>query len=1142
MMMKMNNIFSINTILRLAAGAILAATLFLACSNLGGEAASAFVLPAGGPNAVGGQDGAQAPVMVTVNGSLAFGGAMPSEIAALVAPVSLSGATRQSFDNTSRSAFPQTPSASGLTITVYAEEVTESETKLSYNGTVTDDGSGNVSYTVGIPVTSGKKYRVHAVAKSGGVEVFSGKSALLDFTENAEQFYTSCDITLGAGQSATGKGCVELYVDVQNAGGVVKSAQMGRKLIGSDTPQVWVGGILSLGSKYKFSKGWIEDGVVNDGLASGNYLMTFEFYSGTSYTGELLYSFTECVSVFDGLVTDTWVKNGSEPWLDGSGCQITSAMIDGFGLTEIYVDTSRQTTNPNAEDGSYTTESGTFLNPKRSFTDALAMLQDASKGYTIFIKGTIGPQTIPDTLKNSGSGGVNTYYAKSLTLCGAGDPDASGVPTDIIDADDAAGTSALTIATTVPVTIKNLMITNGTGTYFEETITVSGFTTTFKSYRGGGIYLSAEGGSLTLGRGAYVSGNNVTSDTIPCYGGGICLGSSSAHSSELNLMDGAVIARNDAKNYGGGIYLLAGSKLNIYDGAVMEKNNAQRGGAIYISGSLEIAMSGGHIRGNTAVYGGAVYGERGTFTMTGGVIGDDSSTIIQAAKYGDDDRKSDYSNTAQYGGAFYFASSSAAGGVIDYRINLYGGTIAYNCAQNYGGAFYIKNGLLRVKNTAIKYNGAGGVGSKGGGAICFETEGHLWLEDGADIDKNECYNAGALGGAIYIGQGESEWNQEYVYIRGDVSIPCYGAQKNDVGMLTDSSMPNGSIFTIVGKLTGTEPVATITPAVYSAACQVVKLFTGSSPEIDVTDVNFPLECYKFAVTPQVDGGVTKTWIVASTGMLAKVVRVTASEAAAAIPSLENGDILQITGEITGTRSSGLAGGILTALQASPASVKITLDLSKCTNTTMANNCFEYCSCIDNVILPPNLTEVPNSMFSECHLTSVTFPSALESIGSAAFNKCDFTSITIPNTVKTVGDQAFANNASLTTVSMSNSVTSLGEGCFANCSELTSVTFSNKITELPAEVFLNCSRLRMYSVPGNVTTLGDRAFCGTGCTNFEVNTKVTSLGAELFKNTSIQRVTILGNFTWYCNDEVVNANFAADNAERLKVNEYPWTRG
>lgn len=84
---------------------------------------------------------------------------------------------------------------------------------------------------------------------------------------------------------------------------------------------------------------------------------------------------------------------------------------------------------------------------------------------------------------------------------------------------------------------------------------------------------------------------------------------------------------------------------------------------------------------------------------------------------------------------------------------------------------------------------------------------------------------------------------------------------------------------------------------------------------------------------------------------------------------------------------------------------------------------------------------------------------------------------------------------------------------------------------------------MYSVPGNVTTLVDRAFCGTACTNdFEVHMKVTSLGAELFKNTSITRVTIRGTSTWYCNGEEVNTNFVVTNAENLKVNEYPWTRG
>lgn len=1119
----------------IAASLFAALFAFAGCANMGeSPALSAGVTGGAG---VGGGAGAGSG-SATVSGSLCFSGAMPSEIAALVAPVSLSGATRQSFDNTSRSAFPGTPALSGLTYTVYAQEILpdgSTDTPLRYDGTVAADGK---SYTVGIPVTEGKKYYVYAsAANSDGFALLSGKSAVLDFT-TITSFKTDVNIALGAVQTAVGKGLVELAVNVDCA--EIDHARVWYTPTGADSPRFLPA--TKDGSKYTFNIGYLHEGDFVDAVQSGAYTMTFDFLPEDN--SRILYSFKETVNVFDGMTTNKWVKNGAEPWLtpDSSGniaCKITDAMVTGFALTDIYVDPSKQSTNPNAEDGSYTTASGTFLNPKTSFDAALAMLRDASADYTIHIKGTIGPQTIPDTLKNSGSGGGNTY-AKSLTLCGVRDPE-DGVPTDSIDASGAAGVSALTIATTVPVTIKNLKITGGTGTIKEEP-TMWGTTTTY-AY-GGGIYLSAAGGSLTLGKGAYVSGNSADASagasSSKCYGGGVFISAPG----ELNLLDGSVVSNNSAEStgHGGGIATYdvddtgESCKLNIYDGALIEKNQATwNGGGIYLGVPVDVAMSGGRISGNVSgLSGGAIYGSKGTFTMTGGVIGDDSDSIDRAANYDnytDATRLSDNANKAGgSGGAFSFAYTS---GFDKFEINIYGGTIAYNCAQNNGGAFEFEGGNLTVQGAEIKWNGAGGETSGGdGGAIYLGDRTKLHLGD-CTITGNECYGS-SVGGAICIPRFPDLANSPKTYLKGAVSIPSDGPKKNDIALTSyDDSL---AYLYIEGKLTGSEPVARITPSLYSSDRQVLQLADG------VTDTSVPEEAGKFEVTPQVDGGVTKNWIVASTGMLAKVVRVSASEAAAAIPSLENGDILQITGEITGTRSSGLAGGILTALQASPASVKITLDLSKCTNTTMANNCFEYCSCIDNVILPPNLTAVPDSMFSECHLTSVTFPSALESIGSAAFNKCDFTSITIPNTVKTVGDQAFANNASLTTVSMSDSVTSLGEGCFANCSELTSVTFSNKITELPAEVFLNCSRLRMYSVPGNVTTLGDRAFCGTGCTNFEVNTKVTSLGAELFKNTSIQRVTILGNFTWYCNGEEVNANFAVDNAEKLKVNEYPWTRG
>lgn len=1024
--------------------ASLFAALFVGCSNMGAADAGAAANSNGAT--AGGQNGAQGQAVVTVSGSLGFSGAMPTQIAALV-----NNSLGDSGDATSRSAFPQTPNASSLAISVYAEEVTDSDTKLRYDGTVAAD---NQSYTVGIPVTSGKKYYVHAVAKKDNVEVLFGKSALLDFTENAEQFYTSRDIALGAQQSATGKGGVYLTVNVEGAG--VERARMGYKPKGSGTI-TWVTGAQSAGGNVRvFSVGFDEDVFdPESAIASGNYLMTFEFYSGAEIPANLVYSFTESVSVFDSLVTDTWVKNGSEPWLTLNGsnmdCQITSAMVDGFKLTEIYV-------NPNATS---TTESGTFLNPKTSFDDALTMLQNANADYTIYIMGRIGSVSISDSV-----------IAKSITLCGADDP-VNGKPVDKIDAKDE-GTSALTIATTVPVTIKNLMITNGTGTYIQNTMTVGGMTLTSKSYRGGGIYLSAEGGSLILGRGAYVSGNNVTTDTtISCFGGGICLYSSTAHSSELNLMDGAVIAGNGAKNYGGGIYLFGGSKLNIYDGAVIEKNNAQSGGGIYISASLEIAMSGGHIRGNTAEYGGAIYGESGTFTMTGGVIGDDSSTISQAAKYDDDDRKSDYSNTAQYGGAFYFTSTSAVGGVSDYYINLYGGTVAYNCAQNYGGAFYIKNGQLCVKNAAIKYNGAGGEDSKGGGAICFETKGYLWLEDGADIDKNECYNAGALGGAIYIGQDDGMWHQEYVYIRGNVSIPCYGAQKNDVGMLTDSSNPNGSIFTIIGKLTGTEPVVTITPDVYSETCQVVKLFSGSSSVIDVTDVNFALECYKFAVTPQTSPA--QEWAVAGDGYLTPVTTLTAGNIAdftyadgdKVIVRVDCADADKIDSLMQKFYKSGVTSEV------GDGSV---LDLSKTNLTTLG------ISWSGGVKKQPNLDVIISPKVQYNQFTNQTAACALSGskniiVPAHSYTPDSYYLISIDGVVYTKDKKTlvcYPGGKTATSWSVPSGVTNIARYALGYNPTLKNVTLPDGLTTIEWDAFYSSTGLESINIPSSVTQI-DRSF-------------------------------------------------------------------
>ncbi len=258
----------------------------------------------------------------------------------------------------------------------------------------------------------------------------------------------------------------------------------------------------------------------------------------------------------------------------------------------------------------------------------------------------------------------------------------------------------------------------------------------------------------------------------------------------------------------------------------------------------------------------------GTFTMTGGVIGDDSTSISQAAKCGDDARVSPYSNAAKLGGAII--SSGDGSGNLD--IYLLGGTIAYNCAQDNGGAIYLDGCNMTVKNAKIQYNGAGGTSGGHGGAFCFSHNADLHLED-CSIIGNECYGEGALGGAICVQGPSTTGDTSNIYLKGSVSIPSNGALKNDIVLKKYSSTGAGywihPALTIEGKLTGSGKIARLTPTsddydnMYRRV--VLKLASG------VTDTSLANEAYKFDVTPQrsIVSGDVQTWIVSGDGKLKK---------------------------------------------------------------------------------------------------------------------------------------------------------------------------------------------------------------------------------------------------------------------------------
>ena len=484
---------------------------------------------------------------------------MPEEIAQAM---QISNAENDEIS--SRTAFPSIPTT-GITYSVKA--VDPNNTSIFYAGEPSADFS---SYTVAIPATETEKdYKIIVVVLHSDRVILSGESE--EFSISTTNTVVSKNITLSPSPLGIDPGKIALDIDVTGTD-ITKCTFS----LDDSTYEKNASGIITVAPFYNVS--------------TDAYCSTFSFYDSSN---NLLYSFTETINVFSNLTTNTWVQNGSEPWFvtttDTSGrkttvCRITSAMVDGFKLKDIYVDSTRST---NSEDANYTTESGTFINPCTSFSKAIERLTDATKDYTIIITGTLaGAQTIPSTIS-----------AKTLTVYGSSTP--------IKHFDQSA-------ALTIPVTFKNIIFENGiaeespggAGINNQGNLTIDNCTIQSSDgdvFNGGGVF---NNGTLKFLSGT-ISGNTAAN------GGGIYID----EDAELT-MSGGTISGNEADSSSGGVHVGTNSFFTMTDGTI-SGNSAYEGGGVFIEDPGTFVMSGGTISGNTAISkGGAVYVE-GTFKMKG---------------------------------------------------------------------------------------------------------------------------------------------------------------------------------------------------------------------------------------------------------------------------------------------------------------------------------------------------------------------------------------------------------------------------------------------------------------------------------------------------------------------------------------------
>ncbi len=130
--------------------------------------------------------------------------------------------------------------------------------------------------------------------------------------------------------------------------------------------------------------------------------------------------------------------------------------------------------------------------------------------------------------------------------------------------------------------------------------------------------------------------------------------------------------------------------------------------------------------------------------------------------------------------------------------------------------------------------------------------------------------------------------------------------------------------------------------------------------------------------------------------------------------------------------------------------------------------FYKSSVLEEVILPSNLTQIPDGMFRHCsNLKSITLPNTVKEIGEDAFSYSAIESITIPRSVTKLND-SFYNCQNLHTITIEGNVTE-DENEFNACSALTSVTFGREATKVSQQLINTFGKLDKLVITSDLET-------------------------------------------------------------------------
>ena len=253
-----------------------------------------------------------------------------------------------------------------------------------------------------------------------------------------------------------------------------------------------------------------------------------------------------------------------------------------------------------------------------------------------------------------------------------------------------------------------------------------------------------------------------------------------------------------------------------------------------------------------------------------------------------------------------------------------------------------------------------------------------------------------------------------------------------------------------------------------------------------------------------------------------------------------------------------------------------LDLSGLDNTTLPASCLEGTT-IPTVLLPWNLTAIPNRAFYQSSITSIyipetvqtigeyafyqcksikgnlTIPDATTSIGNYCFQECTFDgTLTLGAELEIIGEQAFCYCRNFTgNLVIPNSVTRLSYQTFFRCGFDGTLTLSENITTIPQECFEKCNFTGTLIIPDAVSIIGDEAFWA--CNEFSgyliIGTGIKTIGMGAFLKYTDEKSPGNNYNTYMFSKVYCKAMSAPDfvshkevkNAGSFITDEWPWDK-